>query len=147
MASINRLGQAYRTGDHVPKDYAEARRLFEEGSRGGNFWSTIKLAEMDLRGEGGPVNPRGAIGLYADALQRAGNDNQRQAAVNGIEKIPYKALVEAVQGWLESKGYNPGAVDGLIGPQTRQAIEAFEKSQNLPLTGNLSPELIAALAP
>lgn len=53
--------------------------------------------------------------------------------------------VLAVQQALAKLGYSVSA-DGVAGSRTRQAIEAFEKSRNLPVTGQLSPKLARELA-
>ncbi|MEE8301032.1 MAG: peptidoglycan-binding domain-containing protein, partial [Candidatus Tectomicrobia bacterium] len=38
---------------------------------------------------------------------------------------------------LVKLGYDPGLADGVYGPLTRQALEAFQRAQKLPVTGNL----------
>ena len=45
--------------------------------------------------------------------------------------------IKKAQEVLRDKGYSPGPVDGLAGPQTRSAIRKFQKSENLPVTGRL----------
>jgi peptidoglycan hydrolase-like protein with peptidoglycan-binding domain len=56
-------------------------------------------------------------------------------------------LVRTVQIWLKQQGFDPGTPDGVSGGRTRRAIEAFEREKGLTPTGEVSPELIAALAP
>ena len=46
-----------------------------------------------------------------------------------------KALVGLVQLHLGDLGYDPGPIDGLIGPQTRDAIRRFQRDQGDPATG------------
>jgi lipoprotein-anchoring transpeptidase ErfK/SrfK len=41
---------------------------------------------------------------------------------------------------LARQGISAGAVDGLIGSQTRAALAAFQRAQGLPVTGELGPE-------
>lgn len=38
---------------------------------------------------------------------------------------------------LARLGFSPGSIDGSSGTQTRQALEAFQKSRDLPITGQL----------
>ena len=54
-------------------------------------------------------------------------------------------LAASVQEELVQKGYNPGAVDGVIGPQTRNAIGQFQSDHRLPVTGDLNPATISAM--
>ena len=51
----------------------------------------------------------------------------------------------AAQQALASKGFNPGAVDGVTGLGTRQALRAWQKSQGLEADGYLSPDIVARL--
>jgi hypothetical protein len=53
-------------------------------------------------------------------------------------------LQQAQQKLLEL-GYDPGSADGVSGPRTRQAIEAFQRAQNLPATGTLDTPTLEAL--
>lgn len=53
--------------------------------------------------------------------------------------------VHRVQSWLARLGYAPGAVDGRLGEQTREAIRMFEADRGWPVTGNISAQLLAEL--
>lgn len=50
------------------------------------------------------------------------------------------ADVKEAQEALKSAGHDPGPIDGKMGPQTRQAIKAFQSSQGLKETGTLDKE-------
>lgn len=41
-----------------------------------------------------------------------------------------------VQARLKNLGYDPGPVDGIVGPRTTAALKGFQFSQNLPVTGS-----------
>lgn len=45
-----------------------------------------------------------------------------------------KEQVIKVQRMLGALGYDPGSADGEIGPKTRQAIETFQRSYNIPIS-------------
>ena len=45
--------------------------------------------------------------------------------------------VKAAQEKLAAQGYNPGPADGLLGSQTKRAIEAFQRDHSLTVTGTL----------
>ncbi len=51
----------------------------------------------------------------------------------------------AAQTALASLGYNPGQADGVIGLGTRQALRAWQKSQNLAADGYLSADMVRRL--
>jgi membrane-bound lytic murein transglycosylase B len=52
---------------------------------------------------------------------------------------------EDVQRGLERQGYPVGALDGVIGRQTRAAVRQFQKSHGLPADGFVSQSLLAYL--
>jgi len=56
-----------------------------------------------------------------------------------------QSLVAAVQRRLGQFGYYHGAVDGVIGPRTRDAIAAFESRNGLAVDGRISRPLIDTL--
>ena len=51
-----------------------------------------------------------------------------------------KASVKRVQEALKTQGHDPGPIDGVMGPQTQEALRAYQRSQNLTETGRLDPE-------
>jgi hypothetical protein len=57
----------------------------------------------------------------------------------------WAGLATAVQAELARRGYYHGSIDGAIGPGSRDAIRAFQKSNNLPATGLIDPALLKAL--
>lgn len=52
----------------------------------------------------------------------------------------------ALQRGLTQAGFDTGGSDGVIGPKTRQAIEAYQGSRGLAVTGDPSPELVRQLS-
>jgi len=49
----------------------------------------------------------------------------------------YDAGVETAQTRLIQAGFDPGPVDGLMGPRTRKAIRAFQRANGVPVSGRL----------
>ncbi len=69
---------------------------------------------------------------------------------NSTSALPYEysttdSLASSVQEELIRKGYNPGAVDGVIGPQTRNAIAQYQSDHRLPVTGQIDRPLLGAM--
>lgn len=57
----------------------------------------------------------------------------------------FRAIVRQVQTGLYVYGYYTGAIDGIVGPQTRTAISQFQKAYGQQVTGTITPEVLDAL--
>jgi peptidoglycan hydrolase-like protein with peptidoglycan-binding domain len=63
------------------------------------------------------------------------SDKNASAKMEGATKEAQKA-----QKKLASLGYYDGKVDGMMGPETEEAIRKFQQKQNLPVTGRLDEQ-------
>jgi His-Xaa-Ser repeat protein HxsA len=54
-------------------------------------------------------------------------------------------MIMRVQAALYSKGYDPGAIDGVLGETTRQALRQFQRDRGIPATGSMTTETLNAL--
>jgi hypothetical protein len=54
-------------------------------------------------------------------------------------------VVLRVQIALSLKGYQPGSLDGVLGPQTRTALQMFQRDQGIPATGRMETATLDAL--
>src|ERR1043166_3785856 len=55
------------------------------------------------------------------------------------------SAVSAAQDHLAQHGFYHGAIDGIIGPETRRSISRFQRSHGLRVTGSLNTETLSAL--
>ena len=55
-------------------------------------------------------------------------------------------MVLRVQIALHLRHYNPGPLDGVLGPATREALRAFQQDYKLPVTGGMDTKTLDALA-
>jgi peptidoglycan hydrolase-like protein with peptidoglycan-binding domain len=55
------------------------------------------------------------------------------------------ATLRQVQQTLQSRGFNAGPVDGVMGPATQRAIRSFQRAENLDVTGQLNSRTLVAL--
>jgi len=75
----------------------------------------------------------------------------RSSAVMGLMVCASVAIVTApphvmaMQQALKDKGFDPGSVDGVVGPKTSSALRAYQKSENLTTTGRLDGDTKAKL--
>mgnify|MGYP000430479680 CR=1 FL=1 len=55
--------------------------------------------------------------------------------------------ISEMQKLLQKQGFDPGGTDGVMGPQTKEAIHDFQEAQGLAATGVPTEETLRALAP
>ncbi len=67
---------------------------------------------------------------------------QNQIARN---EQPRPSTVRQVQRDLNRRGYSAGNVDGVWGPETRQALRNFQRTEGLTTTGRLDNQTLSAL--
>jgi phage tail tape-measure protein len=54
-------------------------------------------------------------------------------------------VVRSAQQALEARGYNPGAVDGMMGPSTENAVRDYQRAQGLTVNGTLDQPTLSSL--
>jgi peptidoglycan hydrolase-like protein with peptidoglycan-binding domain len=59
----------------------------------------------------------------------------------GLSRAERRELQER----LNARGFDVGAPDGVVGPRTRAAIEAFQVSAGLPVDGHAGTRVLSAL--
>ncbi|MFQ5973787.1 MAG: peptidoglycan-binding protein [Alphaproteobacteria bacterium] len=70
----------------------------------------------------------------------------QQARLAREERLARRAgRTRDIQQHLTELGFAPGPIDGIPGPLTEQAIKAFESSQGLPVTGQVSTHVLDRL--
>jgi peptidoglycan hydrolase-like protein with peptidoglycan-binding domain len=65
--------------------------------------------------------------------------------VDGVPLLAGPVAIRALQRVLADDGHEAGAVDGIWGENTRQAVRQFQKEHNLERTGTLTIPTLAAL--
>jgi peptidoglycan hydrolase-like protein with peptidoglycan-binding domain/surface antigen len=95
-----------------------------------------------------------AVGVVAAALQGCAarhqdtaapaRDSSAAAVETGAGATP-PVNVQTAQRALVDLGYYEAPVDGMTGPRTHAAVAAFQKNAELPVTGELSAELVDRL--
>ena len=54
-------------------------------------------------------------------------------------------IVTKVQKRLLDLGYDPGPVDGCLGPKTTEAIRSYQGDNQMPPSGDITSELVKSL--
>jgi len=152
----NNLGVMYLQGQGVPQDYTLAYS-----------WLNLAAARMPP-GEDYTRAARArdvvAAKLTPAQLARAQEiartwQPRRQSPMTPVEPSPAATvlphlvrptsprhdLIRQVQERLKAVGFNPGAIDGAMGPQTRDALRWFQNAKGLRATGELDEVTLDAL--
>lgn len=94
---------------------------------------------------GGPV---GAVvgGVAGGVIGHEGTDaNGRVQTSPASSMHASDTTVKNAQAALEQQGYNPGSVDGQMGPNTRSALMKFQQDKGLAASGTLDSATLSAL--
>lgn len=83
-----------------------------------------------------------AVGRLADRL--AGAAGLRNPPPEDTPRLARDEVI-ALQERLETRGFNPGPVDGIPGPRTRKAIRRFQQAHGMIADGFASREVLAKL--
>lgn len=134
------LGVVLPNGNPVPDQDIEAALLIPAGHRGPKF-IVYKNFDVIMRWNRSAVYAL-SVGHLADRVNGAGHLHQRPPA-NELELMIVQ--VRAIQEKLLSLGYDPGEVDGLIGPATQKAVQAFQQSQGRVADGHIDLATVNAL--
>lgn len=128
------LGLSYAAGSGVPQDMAEALYWLELATRG-----DAESAEA--------MRDRIAARLDEEARQAALRKADAWGPVRSDQtaRLDDPPSVLFVQYSLSRLGYDPGPLDGFLGPQTRNAISAYMAARGGDAGGRLDPGLMSSL--
>ena len=85
--------------------------------------------------------------LAAVAASGALAQEQRAAADVNMDAVPMLNTegVRKVQQALQKKGINPGPIDGVYGPLTKEAVRNFQDRYGIKATGDVDNQTLFAL--
>jgi peptidoglycan hydrolase-like protein with peptidoglycan-binding domain len=131
-----------------------ARRGFYDGAPDGVFGPKTNAAMRDFEqatglrpgAEPNEVFLRAVMRSQVKAPQRAAASQPVATDPIGELIAPSSKRIFAVQRALTDFGYGQFRPNGTFGPETKQAIEQFERARKMPVTGQISPRLMRELA-
>jgi hypothetical protein len=82
-----------------------------------------------------------------DQLNQARSNVSTTGSVNTRPITSEQLVTRTAQKALTRLGYGPLKVDGVAGPGTRRAVEAFQRANTLPITGELDAPTLQRLTP
>jgi peptidoglycan hydrolase-like protein with peptidoglycan-binding domain len=85
---------------------------------------------------GGTILPATAQSAAPNALA-----NLNMTATPDLDR----GAVRTVQTTLRTKGFDPGPIDGVVGPRTREAMKAYQSRYGMKPTGGIDNQLLFAL--
>ena len=143
------LQESASAGSSAPQYSRDIIRSVEQTLNARGFQAGAADGEMTAQ-------TRAALKAFqkSENLQDTGQLNPGTLAALGVpadkEEPPASlvlssAKVRALQAKLNERGFNVGLVDGRMGDATRAAIRAFQRSQDLPVTGRADSRTLAAL--
>lgn len=118
--------------------------------KGGIIGGIGGLAIGGIIGGGRGAAVGALVGGVGGAMVGAANQNRRQRQVyrpaaprrQAARVAAASPLISGIQGALSAKGFNPGSIDGRMGPATAQAISAYQQANGLLVTGQPSEALL-----
>lgn len=118
--------------------------------------STGAMAQSVTTGDTTGVNtPTGSVGVDTSTTMSPSTENATEADINASAETNAGAsadrvanldasTIESVQSSLKDEGHNV-SVDGVWGPRTAAALREFQQSKDLPVTGQIDTQTLAAL--
>lgn len=136
------VSQSGRSGSGVetsPSEGASSAGSTDPSKAGTSPGSGSAQSEKDTSVSG---SQSGQAGRGTDTAQsgdptKAGQD---AASASQSQDKGGQADVRQAQQALKNQGQDPGPIDGIMGPQTRQALRGFQKANGLEQTGTLDAE-------
>ena len=146
----NNLGLMYANGLGVEKDFVESYKRFHLAAQGDDakVASTAEDNRQRLAENIGPETLAWAQAIAANAVGRQIVELAAIAPAGGVELMrtaDFGQPVVTVQRRLDQLDFFKGAIDGLLGPLTTEAVMAYQKAQDMEATGEIDETLLARL--
>ena len=140
LAGWRELGVRRADGQPLPPADMQGSVIVPMGHRGPAFlvYDNFEVIMKWNRSQAYAI----AVGRLADRIAGGG---RLHADLPQVETAPSRSQIEQLQRGLIEQGFDPGEIDGAMGPATRGALRAFQQARGLVADGYPGPETLAAL--
>jgi murein L,D-transpeptidase YcbB/YkuD len=136
-AERDQLAQERERTIHASQDLQNVQKLIEAAVQ--------ELQQLDvLRASVSQAIEQARLQLTRSSGQAMAKEESPTVTVTSAIPLP-KQQIRAAQEALTDFGYGRIEADGVFGPSTRKAVEAFERAKGLPVTGRLGAATLQAL--
>ena len=136
-AERDQLAQERERTIHAGQDLQNVQKQIEAAIQ--------ELQQLDaLRASVSQAIEQARLQLTRSSAPAVAKEESSRVSVTSATPLP-KQQIRAAQEALTDFGYGRIEADGVLGPSTRKAIEAFESAKGLPVTGRLSAATLQAL--
>jgi murein L,D-transpeptidase YcbB/YkuD len=136
-AERDQLAQERERTNHAGQDLQNVQKQIEAAIQ--------ELQQLDaLRASVSQAIEQARHQLTRSSAPAVAKEESPTVTVTSATPLP-KQRIRAAQEALTDFGYGRIEADGVFGPSTRKAIEAFERAKGLPVTGQLGAATLQAL--
>jgi len=170
-AAVREYQRAYRLPQTARLDDTTLRSLLPDrfqtptGPTGLSNREVIIQAQRQLKALGfDPGTTDGDVGPQTEAAVREYQRAYRLPPTGMLDEVTVRSLLSEppqtppaslsnrevvlqAQRQLKALGFNPGTIDGNIGPQTQAAVREYQRAYRLPPTGTLDEATVRSLLP
>jgi localization factor PodJL len=147
------LGVIYARGIGTQRDMSESYKWFAIAAAQGDKDAASRRDEVaSLLSPDQLSKARAAVSAWkpkpslAEANVVAAPAGGWDGVDEGVTAADQQALVKKIQALLTEQGYDVGTPDGVVGPRTRDAVKAYQRSIGAAETGQIDQRLVASLA-
>jgi hypothetical protein len=125
----------------VPAKSGSESGVSQGSTRGKTAQPNVQTNRTDSQ-KGTDVDPS----LSSDEAARKEGVPAKSSSQSGMSQSSMRghmggqSNVRAAQEALRDKGFNPGPIDGIMGPRTQAALRSFQQSNSLQATGRLDSQ-------
>lgn len=145
------LAILYARGDGVARDLEQSYKWFAIAANDGDKDAAAKRDEVynALRPEQAEAARNLVAGWKAEPLDQAANTVEVPADWGGTDtrtaSVDMSKAIRNIQAILNNNGFDAGPADGIMGGKTVNAIKAFQSSEGMEPTGEVTDELVRKL--